>query len=342
MFSAWRLAGARASALKRARWRPLLLAGGLAGPLLLVGALAWHVLLDRRGLPDLARFERFELPVTGQIQDLRGVPLAELAREHRRVLAYADIPPVVLAAIVAAEDNRFLSHSGVAATIWLARRIGMGRVLKTARDLGIETALARYPSTALGASEVTLLELANAYRAMASGLRARPHFLLEVTGPPGEPLPAANAPASPLGIGKSPLALIQEGLRGVVRLPGGTAHALDTPAFPVAVMGKTGTTSDFRDALFVGSTFGPSGITVAVWLGFDDATPLGERESGARAALPVFRDLVRLVYEQGLVGLAPQFPPALERGIDAFLTHPPLEPPRPLSARVLAALRTSR
>ncbi len=161
-------------------------------------------------------------------------------------------------------------------------------------------------------------------------------------GPPGELLPAANALVSPLGIGKSPLALIQEGLRGVVRLPGGTAHALDTPAFPVAVMGKTGTTSDFRDALFVGSTFGPSGITVAVWLGFDDATTLGERESGARAALPVFRDLVRRVYEQRLVGLAPQFPPAVERGIDAFLTHPPLERPRPLSAPVLAALGASR
>ena len=128
----------------------------------------------------------------------------------------------------------------------------------------------------------------------------------------------------------------------MVRLPGGTAHVLDTPAFTVAVMGKTGTTSDFRDALFVGSTFGPSGITVAVWLGFDDATTLGDRESGARAALPVFRDLVRRVYEQRLVGLAPQFPPALERGIDAFLTRRPLERPRPLSAPVLAALRASR
>jgi len=50
------------------------------------------------------------------------------------------------------------------------------------------------------------------------------------------------------------LALIQEGLRGVVRIPTGTAQALDSRAFPIAVMGKTGTTNEFRDALFVGST----------------------------------------------------------------------------------------
>src|SRR5467141_3712430 len=97
-----RVAGACASALRRAAWRQLLLAVGLAGPLLLAGALAWHVLLDRRGLPDLKQFERFELPVTGQIQDSRGVLLAELAREHRRVVAYADIPLVLRAAILAA------------------------------------------------------------------------------------------------------------------------------------------------------------------------------------------------------------------------------------------------
>src|SRR5204862_166622 len=60
------------------------------------------------------------------------------------------------------------------------------------------------------------------------------------------------------------LLLIQEGLRGVVRIPGGTAHALDSETFAIPVMGKTGTTSEFRDALFVGSTYGVGGITVAV------------------------------------------------------------------------------
>ncbi len=53
-------------------------------------------------------------------------------------------------------------------------------------------------------------------------------------------------------------------------------------------MGKTGTTSDFRDALFVGSTYGPKGITVAERIGFDNNSELGKKETGGRTALPIF------------------------------------------------------
>ena len=84
-------------------------------------------------------------------------------------------------------------------------------------------------------------------------------------------------------------------------------------------MGKTGTTSDFRDALFVGSTYGTSGITVAVRIGFDDNRPLGERETGGRAALPIFREIMLRVYKDQLVGQAPRFPREIEDGIDQYL-----------------------
>ena len=84
-------------------------------------------------------------------------------------------------------------------------------------------------------------------------------------------------------------------------------------------MGKTGTTSDFRDALFVGSTYGPTGITVAVRIGFDDDRPLGERETGGRTALPIFREIMLRVYEDQLVGPAPLFPREIEDGIDQYL-----------------------
>jgi len=67
-------------------------------------------------------------------------------------------------------------------------------------------------------------------------------------------------------------------------------------------MGKTGTTNDFRDALFVGSTYGPDGITVAVRVGFDDNRSLGQKETGGRVALPVFREVMLAVYREGLVG----------------------------------------
>ena len=118
-------------------------------------------------------------------------------------------------------------------------------------------------------------------------------------------------------MGPPTLRLIQEGLRGVVRLPSGTAHALDGRDFPIPVMGKTGTTSDFRDALFVGSTYGRPGITVAVRIGFDDNRTLGDKETGGRAALPIFREIMLRVYRDELVGPVPQFPRAIEDGIDA-------------------------
>ena len=84
-------------------------------------------------------------------------------------------------------------------------------------------------------------------------------------------------------------------------------------------MGKTGTTNDFRDAIFVGSTYGVRGITVAVRIGFDDNRSLGRAETGARLALPVFRDVVSKIYRERLVGPAPVFPEPLEARITAYL-----------------------
>ena len=84
-------------------------------------------------------------------------------------------------------------------------------------------------------------------------------------------------------------------------------------------MGKTGTTSEFRDALFVGSTYGPQGITVAVRIGFDDNRTLGHEETGGRTALPVFREIMLRVYKDALVGTVPQFPREMEDRIDAYL-----------------------
>jgi penicillin-binding protein 1A len=161
---------------------------------------------------------------------------------------------------------------------------------------------------------VRLVELADAYRAMASGVLAEPHVIDRVTDAAGAVL--YETPSRVREIGSPELTLIQEGLRGVIRLPEGTAHSLDRRDFPIPVMGKTGTTSDFRDALFVGSTYGREGITVAVRIGFDDNRVLGAKETGGRAALPIFRDIMLRVYKEKLVGQVPQFPREIEERID--------------------------
>jgi penicillin-binding protein 1A len=213
-----------------------------------------------------------------------------------------------------------LAESRNAVAVWIAGAVGMKKVLRTCRELGIRTPLNPYLSTALGASEVQLLELAGAYRAMASGLRAEPHVIARVTDSFGAVL--YEAPGAAGKIPLESLALIQEGLRGVVRLPGGTAHGLSGSTFPIPVMGKTGTTNEFRDALFVGSTYGPQGITVAVRIGFDDNRSLGRRETGGRTALPIFREIMLRVYRDALVGTVPPFPPEMESRIDAYLAIP--------------------
>ncbi len=223
-------------------------------------------------------------------------------------------------------DNQFkgpipvrqaLAESRNAAAVWITREIGVDTVIRTAHEMGIRSPLQPYLSTALGASEVRLLELADAYRAIASGVLAEPHVVDRVTRATGEGL--YETPRNVRDVRTAALRTIQEGLRGVVRLPDGTAHSLDSGDFPVPVMGKTGTTSDFRDALFVGSTYGTDGITVAVRIGFDDNRPLGSSETGGRTALPIFREIMLRVYKDQLVGLAPRFPREIEDGIDRYL-----------------------
>jgi penicillin-binding protein 1A len=255
---------------------------------------------------------------------------------------------------IANYDNRFkgpipvrqaLAESRNAVAVWIAREVGIAEVNRTARELGIRTLLNPYISTALGASEVRLLELASAYRTMASGVRAEPHAIARVTDAlGGVVLYEASGAVHDIGSdgpSATELSLIQEGLRGVIRLPEGTAHALDALDFPIPVMGKTGTTSNFRDALFVGSTYGAQGITVAVRVGFDDNRSLGEKETGARAALPMFREIMLRLYQERLVGPLPLFPRDIETRIDAYLARHPTRVARlggqPATARTAAA-----
>jgi penicillin-binding protein 1A len=219
-----------------------------------------------------------------------------------------------------------LAESRNAVAIWITEQIGVSKVLRMATRLGIRTPLRPYVTTALGASEVNLLELANAYRTIASGIRTQPYIIRKIVRDSGEVLPDSRHDASPVYVEGDALSLIQEGLRGVVRMPTGTAHALDSSVFPIAVMGKTGTTNEFRDALFVGSTYGPEGITVAVRIGFDDNRSLGSRETGGALALPVFRDVVLRAYGEKLLGPVPRFPDEMERHIDAYLEVGAREP----------------
>ena len=98
------------------RRRIVLLLSVLLPAGLFVPPAAWtvhHVYFDRTDVPDLTAFLRFEPLTTGVVRDARGAVLVELAREYRRVVTYDEVPVILRQAILAAEDKRFFSHSGV-------------------------------------------------------------------------------------------------------------------------------------------------------------------------------------------------------------------------------------
>ncbi|QOY90160.1 transglycosylase domain-containing protein [Paludibaculum fermentans] len=213
-----------------------------------------------------------------------------------------------------------LAESRNTVAIWIAGQIGMNSILDTSQKLGIRTPLRSYVTTALGASEVNLRELSNAYRAIASGVVSQPRMIRKIVLDSGEEMPEPGRGPHSAGIDGRALSLIQEGLRSAVRMPTGTAHALDSYGLPFAVMGKTGTTNEFRDALFVGSTYGVDGITVAVRIGFDDNRSMGRAETGGRVALPVAQEILLGVYREKLAGPAPRFPGEMEQRISDYLS----------------------
>jgi penicillin-binding protein 1A len=206
---------------------------------------------------------------------------------------------------------------------------GAAEVIHWARVLGIRSHLEPYITTVLGASGVTPLEMANAYRGIASGVSAEPYVITQISDRRQQVAYAHQDTTRPLGIPPEKLELVHELLRGTVRLPSGTSHrSLESSNFPIQVMAKTGTSNDHRDAMFAASTYGLEGITIFVWVGYDNFSqtlphqglPMFERASGGRVALPIARDIFLSCYGEGKpLGEPPQMPEVIEQRIDAYL-----------------------
>ena len=195
--------------------------------------------------------------------------------------------------------RRALEQSLNAATVWMAETIGYDAVVRAAREAGFTSPMDPVPALVLGSFEVTPIELASAFAALASsGDRARPTGLRAVVDREGgvnEPL-ADRKP----GLRPDEAFLVTHLLEGVLdRGTGASARALGV-AGPVA--GKTGTTNDGRDTWFVGYT---PRLVALVWVGFDQRDVL--RLSGAQAALPIWADFMRVAL--GVVPTSAPVPP---------------------------------
>lgn len=165
-------------------------------------------------------------------------------------------------------------------TVRMTQDLGVSNVVSTAKKFGFEEDFAAIPALPLGVTEVSMRELTAAYTAFPNlGVRVEPYLVAAVQDRRGEtiyrhdPEEKRVAPADATYI-------MHTLLRGVVQR--GTARRLSKYSLSY-VAGKTGTTSDYRDAWFVGYT--PDMVT-SVWIGYDHGAPL--RLSSAEAALPIW------------------------------------------------------
>lgn len=160
----------------------------------------------------------------------------------------------------------------------MVREFGAKRVIETAHSLGIHTKLANNASIALGTSEVSLLELTSAYAPFSNGgYLAEPFIIKRVTSYDGKVLYERGGTNAPRVLKSNLVGMMNEMLTRVV--DEGTGKAARVKHWQVA--GKTGTTQNFRDALFVGYT---ANLITGVWYGNDNGKPTKKVTGGSLPA----------------------------------------------------------
>jgi penicillin-binding protein 1A len=175
--------------------------------------------------------------------------------------------------------------------------VGLDTAKSFARRLGVESKLVDNYTMVMGSSELTPLELVNAYATIASGgMYAEPRFIKRVESTRGETdtFEVERKRVMAEDVAYLLTSLMTSVVEGYVdrngQQRGGTAHSLS--ALTQTVAGKTGTTNDTRDAWFVGFT--PQ-LTTGAWVGFDDNRSLGPHEYGGRVAGPIWLQYMKQV-----------------------------------------------
>ena len=178
-----------------------------------------------------------------------------------------------------------LEQSRNVPAVRLGQSVGLNRVIEVVRTLGITSAIEPVTSLPLGSVDLTPLEMAAAYATFASGgWHSETTFIVQVTDSTGKTL-LDNTPQPQLVLDPWAVAALNDVLQGVVTRGTGTAAGIDRPA-----AGKTGTTSSERDIWFVG--YVPQ-LSVAVWVGNDDYTPVGIGATGGGYVAPIWQNFMQ-------------------------------------------------
>jgi 1A family penicillin-binding protein len=177
-----------------------------------------------------------------------------------------------------------LSVSRNIPAIRLGQDVGINRVIEICRTLGIKSPMEPVISLPLGAVDLTPLEMAAAYATFASGGWQSPTTtIVQVTDGSGNVL-LDNTPKPQLVLDPWAVAALNDTLQNVITSGTGKAAQIGRPA-----AGKTGTTSSERDIWFAG--YVPQ-LSVAVWVGNDDYSPLGRGATGGTFVAPIWRDFM--------------------------------------------------
>ena len=187
--------------------------------------------------------------------------------------------------------RRALEQSRNIPAVKAMAELGPKEVVTYAKRFGLKGDYQPYLSLALGAAEATLVEMTSAYSAFANqGVRLEPYAVMSIADREGNVL-LENRPEPHEALRADTAFVMTNLLRGVVqRGTAATANALDWP-----LAGKTGTMDEYTDAWFIG--FDPN-ITVGVWVGYDEKKPLGNGETGAAAALPIWIDFMKVYLDK--------------------------------------------
>ncbi len=181
--------------------------------------------------------------------------------------------------------NAFAESRNIPA-LKLADKVGIRKVIETAHRFGVTSNIPAFLPIAIGAADLTLYEQVQSYSVFPNdGIRIEPHYIRKVTQADGLPLDEPPAQVSEV-ISVDTARTMMQFLQAVTRM--GTGAAAAQLKHPLG--GKTGTTNDFTDAWFIG--FSPS-VTCGTWIGFDNRQTLGSKETGAKAALPMWMDFMR-------------------------------------------------
>ncbi len=199
--------------------------------------------------------------------------------------------------------RRALAQSRNIPALKLADRVGIRTVIEYAHRFGVTSNLPAYLPVALGSAEITLIEQTSAFSVFPNdGVRIAPRYITKVTDYEGRVL-EEDFPDIKDVVSARTARIMTSMLREVVLH--GTAAAAARMPFPLA--GKTGTTNDFTDAWFVG--FSPT-LSCGVWIGYDEKKSLGAKETGARAALPIWMQFMNVALAGKDAGEFPGPPPS--------------------------------